>query len=197
MIATAKSRPRGDALRKQVLDTALVLFSERGYFNTSIHDIRRVANVSIGAIYHHFGNKELLAKALYDDLLGRMGAGIEAAARRQSGCLERSRAIIADLFELTTEHPRTMQFVLLAQHREFLRDEPPICSSQPFQFMRRVVEDGIAAGEVRPLEPWVAATAMFGGALRMMNLKLDNALDRPLADYLDDVVDCAWRGIAA
>lgn len=197
MADTPPRRLRGAALRDQVLETALELFSEHGYFNTSIHDIRRAAGVSIGAIYHHFGNKESLAKALYDELLARMQVGIEAAARGHDGCRARCRAIIADLFTLTLEQPRTMQYVLLAQHREFLRDEPPICSSRPFQFMRHVVEDGIAAGEVRALEPWVAATAMFGGALRMMNLQLDGALDRPLADCLDDVVDCGWRAIRA
>ena len=88
-----------------------------------------------------------------------------------------------------------MQFILLAQHREYLPEEPPICSSGPFRLMRRVLEDGMETGDVRPLEPWVAATAMFGGALRMMNLHLDGALERPLPDYLDEVVECGWRAV--
>ncbi len=188
-------RPRGEALRDKVLDSALLLFSEKGYFNTSIHDIRRAAGVSIGAIYHHFENKERLAKSLYDRLVVRMEQAISDASAGKKGCLERSRAIVASLFQLTEQEPRMMQFILLAQHREYLPEEPPICSSQPFQFMRRVVEEGMQAGEVRQMEPWVAATAMFGGALRMMNLELDHALDRPLSGYLEEVVDCAWRAI--
>jgi len=197
MTTSAPIRLRGTALREKILDTALTLFSEHGYFNTSIHDIRREAGVSIGAIYHHFGNKEALAKALYDELLGRMQQAIDDAVAGHRDCLERSRAIIGRLFDLTVDEPDTMQFVLLAQHREFLRDEPPICSSQPFRIMRQVIEDGMASGEVRQMEPWVAASAMFGGALRMMNLQLDDALEQPLGRYLDEVVDCAWRAIAA
>ena len=191
----APTRRRGDALRDQILDVALEMFSERGYFRTSIHDIRRAAGVSIGAIYHHFQNKEMLAKSLYDRLVTRMESAIIAACAGKSGCLARSRAIIAGLFELTEQEPRMMQFVLLAQHREFLPEEPPICSSRPFQFMRQVVEEGMVSGEVRQMEPWVAATAMFGGALRMMNLHLDHALDQPLLSYLDEVVECGWRAI--
>lgn len=197
MTESAPSRLRGDSLREMVLETALRLFSERGYFNTSVHDIRRAAGVSTGAIYHHFAGKEALAKALYDALLSRMETAVDTACAGQQGCLAQGRAIIARLFELTVEQPRTMQFVLLAQHREFLPQEPPICSSQPFQRMRKVVEDGMSTGEVRSMEPWVAATALFGGALRMMNLQLDQALDRPLISYLDEVVDCAWRAIRA
>ena len=191
------TRLRGDALRDKVLDTALLLFSERGYFNTSVHDIRRASGVSIGAIYHHFQNKETLAQSLFDSLFATMQSEISSACGELEGCLARSRAIIERLFELTLHEPKMMQFILLAQHREFLPEERPICSSEPFQFMRQVVEDGMAAGEVRAMEPWVAATAMFGGALRMMNLQLDGALDRPLPEFLDEVVDCAWRAIRA
>lgn len=191
-----KQKPRGEALRQKVLDTALQLFSERGYFNTSLQDIRAAADVSIGAIYHHFQNKEALAKSLYDDLVLRIERAVEEACIGKNDGLSQSRAIIASLFELTEREPQTMQFVLLAQHREYLPEEPPICSSRPFRFMRQVIEESMQAGEIRQLEPWVAATAMFGGALRMMNLRLDKALEQPLSDYLDDVVDCGWRAIA-
>ena len=192
---TAKTALRGEALKTRVLDTALRLFSERGYFNTSIHDIRHAAGVSTGAIYHHFRNKEALARSLYEALLQQMDQAIEDACLDREGCLEKSRAIIEKMFALTLEQPRHMQFVLLAQHREYLPDEAPICSSKPFQAMKKVVIEGITTGEVRDMEPWVAATAMFGGALRMMNLQLDGVLERPLTDYLDEVVECAWRGI--
>ncbi len=197
MTETASTRPRlrGEDLREQVLNTALRLFSEKGYFATSIHDIRREAGVSTGAIYHHFGNKETLAQSLYDNLLVRMDMEIAASIAAHPDCLGRCRAIIALLFELAVQEPQTMQFILLAKHREYLPEESPICSSGPFVRMREVLEEGIRSAEVRDIEPWVAATAIFGGALRMMNLYLDGALDRPLADYLDQVVECGWRAV--
>ncbi len=197
MVGIETKRLRGDALRERVLKTALDLFSANGYFNTSIHDIQREAGVSIGAIYHHFQSKEALAKSLYGSLLTRIEAALEPIVQRQSGCLMRSRAIFALLFALTMQEPRMMQFGLLAKHSEYLPDEPPICSSRPFVMMRSVLEDAMAAGEVRDMEPWVAATAMFGGALRMMNLQLDGALEHPLSDYLVEVVDCGWRAVKA
>lgn len=195
-MAVSQNTPLGgEVLRDKVLHTALKLFSERGYFNTSIHDICRAAEVSTGAIYHHFNNKEALAKSLYEASLRQMGRDIEEACLEKEGSLAKSGAIIERLFSLTMEQPGHMQFVLLAQHREYLPDEPPICSSRPFQTMKKVVIEGMAVGEVRDMEPWVAATTMFGGALRMMNLQLDGVLDRPLIEYLDEVVECAWRGI--
>lgn len=195
MSIQTKKALRGEQLREKVLSTALKLFSEKGYFNTSVHDIRKTAGVSIGAIYHHFENKEALAKSLYEDLLANMNESIEAACKNKDGCLEKSRAVIESMFQLTLDKPREMQFILLAQHREYLPDEAPICSSKPFQAMKQIVSEGIKNKEVRKMDSWVAATAMFGGALRMMNLQLDGALDKPVIKYIDQVVECAWLGI--
>lgn len=197
MSQAQQPRPRGDALRNTVLATALRLFSERGYFNTSIQDIRVAAGVSTGAIYHHFQNKERLAHSLYISLLEQMEQEIHATCQAQQGCFAQSKAIIRRLFELTLAQPQAMQFVLLAQHREYLPDEPPICSSRPFQTMKQVILTGMENGEVRQMEHWVAATTMFGGALRMMGLQLDGVLERSLVDYVDEVADSAWRGICS
>ena len=61
-----------------------------------------------------------------------MEQAISDASDGKSDCLERSRAIIASLFRLAEQEPRMMQFILLAQHREYLPEEPPICSSSHF-----------------------------------------------------------------
>ncbi len=186
---------RGDELRDQILSTALQMFADKGYFNTSIHDIRKEAGVSTGAIYHHFKNKEALAKSLYESLLIEIDNDINDVCKVHTGSYEKSRAIIKKMFALTMENPITMQFILMAQHREYLPDEPPICSSKPFQSMKNVISEGIKNQEIKNIDVWVAATTMFGGALRMMGLQLDGVLNQPLSDYLDEVVECAWLGI--
>ena len=194
-VATPK-KLRGEHLREAVLRTALRLFSERGFFNTSIHDIRREAGVSIGAIYHHFGTKEKLARSLYGDLLARMESAVAEALVSGRDCRSRCRAVIRVLFELTVEEPGMMDFVLMARHREFMSDAPPICSSGPFALMKDLVADGMARGEVREMDPWVAASAVFGGALRMMHLQLDGMLEGALMDRLNPVAECGWRAVA-
>ncbi|WP_018868760.1 MULTISPECIES: TetR/AcrR family transcriptional regulator [unclassified Thioalkalivibrio] len=197
MSTVVNKKLRGEVLRQRVLETALELFSTCGYFNTSIHDIRREADVSIGSIYHHFGNKEALAKALYDELLERMDAGLREVMERERGCRARCDGIIAFMFRAATDDPRTMRFVLESRHREFLPDEPPVCSSRPFMRMRECIEQGIASGEVCPIEVPVAATAAFGGAIRLLHLHLDGVLEKPLSRYLASMQDAAWRAIAS
>ena len=50
--------------RQDILDTALSLFSERGYHNVSMHEIAEKAEFAIGTLYKFFENKEDLYTAL-------------------------------------------------------------------------------------------------------------------------------------
>ncbi len=46
------------ARRNQIITAAVKLFSEQGYYRTSVQQITREAGVSIGLIYQYFGDKE-------------------------------------------------------------------------------------------------------------------------------------------
>ncbi|HUP45789.1 MAG TPA: TetR/AcrR family transcriptional regulator [Thermoanaerobaculia bacterium] len=59
---------RSERSRRQVLDTALRLFSHQGYRATSVREIADEAKVSIGNVYHHFPDKESIFKTLLDEL---------------------------------------------------------------------------------------------------------------------------------
>ena len=51
--------------KKLIKETALMLFSEKGYLNVSTNEIAKAANVSIGSLYSYFPNK----KEIYDELV--------------------------------------------------------------------------------------------------------------------------------
>jgi AcrR family transcriptional regulator len=65
---------RSERSRTLILEAALSLFSHQGYRATSIRDIAAKANVSTGAVYHHFKDKEELFKTL----LGQFQADVES-----------------------------------------------------------------------------------------------------------------------
>lgn len=49
---------------KLILDTALELFAEKGYHQTSISDITRKAGISKGLIYNYFESKEAMLRSI-------------------------------------------------------------------------------------------------------------------------------------
>src|ERR1700746_1401265 len=50
----------------QILDAALVCFAQRGFHQTSMHDISSEAGISVGLIYRYFANKEAVISAMAD-----------------------------------------------------------------------------------------------------------------------------------
>lgn len=174
-----------------------MLFTQRGYFNTSVPDIARGAQVSVGSIYHHFKDKEDVARALYLGLVDGLQEELERIARAHATAHDRCRAVMTMLFDLTESNREAMDFMLYAKHREFLPCERPVCSSKPFETMREFVKSGIAQGEIRHIDVMVAASCLFGGAIRLITARLDGVLAEPLPEKLDAVWECAWSSVAA
>jgi TetR/AcrR family transcriptional repressor of uid operon len=52
--------------RCQILDAALICFAQRGFHQTSMHDISTEAGISVGLIYRYFANKEAVISAMAD-----------------------------------------------------------------------------------------------------------------------------------
>lgn len=195
MAPAKQKRNRANPLRRQILDAALHLFTNRGYFNTSIHDIRMNADVAMGSIYNYFTGKEAIAKALYDDLLSRMEAVVDDAVAGHDRAFDQGAAIVKTLFELSETQPEVIGFVLNARHREFLPQEPSLCSSAPFAKMRDIVATAMQRGEITNMDPWVASAVLFGPALRLVSLRLDGVISTPLSEMADDVWHTSWNGV--
>lgn len=67
-ISKEKSERIQNARRKQILDTAMVLFDKQGYTNTKISDISEKAGISKGLIYRYFISKEEILLGLSSNI---------------------------------------------------------------------------------------------------------------------------------
>ena len=69
MAATRKKRlvktPKGDQTKALILETALEMFQQRGYEQTTMRAIAEKANLSLGNAYYYFHSKEFLIQAFY------------------------------------------------------------------------------------------------------------------------------------
>jgi AcrR family transcriptional regulator len=70
---------RSEETRSKLIESAVNLFSNRGYNAASVDDICAEAGVSKGAFYHHFKSKQAIFLALLDDWLQTIDNAIEAS----------------------------------------------------------------------------------------------------------------------
>ncbi|WP_237163368.1 TetR/AcrR family transcriptional regulator [Paenibacillus sp. BIHB 4019] len=60
MIAHSKLSKKQTDKQQKLVETAIKIFAEKGFANTSTSEIAQTAGVSEGAIFRHYGNKENL-----------------------------------------------------------------------------------------------------------------------------------------
>lgn len=94
---TRKRRPdetKSEVTRRVLLECALALFQDKGVDATTMRDIARAANLSLGAAYYYFPSKEALIFAYYEDNQREMEGVLERASgtlRERLGALMHGR----------------------------------------------------------------------------------------------------------
>src|SRR2546430_2253985 len=112
--------------RTQILDAALVCFAQRGFHQTSMHDISAEAGISVGLIYRYFANKEAVISAMADRHKKEINDVLERARQAPTllesleilftaHCCENSpkvlSAFVVDLYAEASRNPQVANFV--------------------------------------------------------------------------------------
>jgi AcrR family transcriptional regulator len=82
--------------QRALLDAARQVFTERGFSNSSIADIVNRAGSSVGSLYHHFGGKNELFIALWQE---HQLAHEEAASKAVADARKKGVTDLGQLFE--------------------------------------------------------------------------------------------------
>lgn len=61
--------------------------------------------------------------------------------------------------------------------------------------MRDIVEWGVDNGEICRGDNWIITSSVFGGTIRMIHLRLDGLIDRPLPEFYNELIETVWRGL--
>jgi AcrR family transcriptional regulator len=153
--------------RKQVIDAAVMVFSEQGYRATSMHDLAAAVGLSKPSLYHYVSSKEDLLVELYENVIAE---GIESARRigtRSLPPLEATREIVIERIVYTCENRKLL--------RIFFEEEAEIPAelTQTVRQQKREYEDliisllkrGVEDGSVRlSTTPRIAVNTLLGAA---------------------------------
>jgi AcrR family transcriptional regulator len=79
MSSVSRQTARSEATRAKLIEVGIELFSERGFAAVGTEEIVERAEVTRGALYHHFGDKRDLFRAVHEELEQQIVASIGAA----------------------------------------------------------------------------------------------------------------------
>lgn len=137
--------------RLRILDAARRCFAELGYEMTTNRVLATKAGLTTGAIYHYFGSKADLFLAAHAEVQSLVYARFEHAIEGFDTFSEQMGAVLDAALELQRLDPSLALFLVtvrtdVPRHAELKLAQP----SRQREFFGRIVDDGIATGELNP-----------------------------------------------
>jgi AcrR family transcriptional regulator len=149
--------------REDLLSAAARRFVAVGLRKTTMEDIAREARAGKATLYRHFSNKDAVIDALLAREAARLERRLQAAADDHADASARIESAFVTGVSFFVEHP------VMTKGRD---EEPGIllpritANGGPLvvkglELFTRLIEDGVASGELRPVEPRAAAEVIM------------------------------------
>src|SRR5262245_33239010 len=100
----------------RILKKALALFSTKGYDATSVREICEAAEITKPTLYHFYGSKEGVYRALVEGALQEYKERLVGQVQAPGSPRERLKAIARDYFAFARERQEFVGFIFTPLH---------------------------------------------------------------------------------
>ena len=181
-----------------IIDAALKVFGEKGYYNATISEIARKAGVSEATIYEYFGSKEDLLFAIPGEITSQAVEFLESMSPYIKGAENKIRAIAYGYFNLYKDNPDYSSLVLLdlKHNRKFTEAESYQAVKRAAGFILKAIEEGMESGEFRrDIDPYLIRSMILGTLEHIFFRWHLKGRKEEIADFVDPMMDILTRGI--
>jgi AcrR family transcriptional regulator len=170
------------------------LFGEKGYHGTSVRDISNEVGILAGSLYSHISSKHELLAEILRRYSARARVVLEPLEHSTLATREKLREVFAVYFRMTAEAPSQARVAVhdfrslapeeLEESRQRRRDTQAI--------VVRILEQGVARGELRPIDPKLVTMAIFSitnWAVEWFDPERSTSVDEAAAFFADLLID--------
>lgn len=163
-MARGRRRVEDPATARRILAAAESHFAAQGLAGARTEEIATAAHANKAMLYYYFGNKRRLHRAVLENLLRQFRKGVLAPPKEGLSPREKLFGYLEAYFDFLASHPNYPRLVqreameaggkFLGMVRAYFR---PLVRE-----LARTVEEGMAAGEFRDVNPNQIALIMLG-----------------------------------
>jgi AcrR family transcriptional regulator len=151
-----------ESTRSALVDSAVELFTKRGYAGTSLDEVAKRARVTKGALYHHFSGKQALFEAAFAKVESVVFGRLEEIMRGPEPIWERAisglREFISSCLDPSYQRIAIHEAPVVMGWERWREAE----DRASFGLIRSSVEDLIEAGELESVPVEVTSRLLFG-----------------------------------
>jgi AcrR family transcriptional regulator len=158
--------------RERLLESAKILFSQKGYYATSVEDIVASAGLSKGAFYFYFKSKEELFKSLVEEMhlsiVKRLESFLERELPLEDALIEHAKVFLEDIYQ-NRHIAQIFLFQLVGTNEEF-RELYYTKIAHLRELLTKMVDRAIQRGEIT-YKNAENIVNLYAGFLRMLVLE--------------------------
>lgn len=204
-----RPQAKTEAKKRQILVTALQCFTQHGVAGTTIDMIREASGMSVGSLYHHFGNKDKIAAAVFIQGMREFAELLQrylAQADSQNNLAPESnaeygvKAIVYANVDWISENPDWARFVF--HHRSIvtkasggnkLASDMQLFFQQLITWFKPYAQQGI----LRSVSIELLSSLISGPCHDYARHWLTGRYSTPLAEHREEFANAAWNAVRA
>ena len=192
--------------KQQILQQALLCFVQHGVEGTTIDMIREATQTSVGSLYHHFGNKDAIAGAVFiegmrhfAELLKQYLARLNSNSVTQEQAREGVKALVYANVDWIADQPDWANFVF--HHRTSVKgdDKQRLKGDQNhfYQHINNWFSPYIESGLIQKIPLEVLASIVTGPVHIYARHWLAGRYKVSLKEHREVFAEAAWQAIKA
>lgn len=151
--------------RSAILDGAVRVFADKGFFNATVAEIARAAGVADGTIYLYFKSKDELLLSIFDEKMAELCDAARAAIAGAPTAAEALRRVARLHLDSVERNPAVARVLIveLRQSSSFVQKAEKPSLTAYLALLAEVVSAGQRSGEFRTdVHPAAFKRALFG-----------------------------------
>ena len=199
-----KTKEDAALTRQVVLDAAAIVFSRKGFLQTTLEEVAKEAGVTRGAIYWHFGNKIEMFSAVLNGYYKKLEKRATKILNSDQRPIKKLRQLMGEILLMASNSDvfwviEELQLLRASKDQELnrlykshLEDIKNIRG-----MLNGLIADGIAAGELDShLDPRIATLASMSYLAGMRTILLSDISEISITGNIDKLIDIFISGIA-
>ena len=182
--------------KRRIFNTAIKIFSEKGYDNASVEEITAVAGVAKGSLYYHFAKKEDIFDLLLEEGFNLLKNNIEIKTRDCTTALEKIKAVILIQVKVTVKYE---EFLNVVFSQIWGTEEKNIkCKNAVFNYIKvieDIIKEGIENDEFYEGDVEALASGIFGVTCSSLIYRLKRNKKVDIQKVYNGFIDTVIRGI--
>jgi len=182
--------------RAAIVNTAIRLFTSRGFYGTPTSMIAQESGVSNGTLFRYFPTKEELINSVYYEIKGQMGKNISKGVAGEKTLEDKARRIWSNIILWGVLNSDEFLFMEQFTASPFITKLPEEEILKNYALVYEVLLEILKIGPLKDVDPEVALIMIFSTTRGVVRSIIDSKGALDTEQSIDQSFRLIWTGLS-